>query len=294
MASIKFVGQWSKTWQEQFKIPKGYLLIKPKDIYKKNIGKVLTKLNEFQVKKNEIRDIDITIEYHYRKRTLDQNALMWALYQIEANEMNAGMQCVDDITPEYLYTSDLVIYAPRIEIKVNSDEYSYIKSEYEIEHETPIRDEKGNVAAYELQAILTSSKYTTVQMAQWVDRIFNRLAFNGVACTNPADIQDYWVKWRNMLNDEKITLHDDLLTNDEYRRLNPICEACGKFIGDGSGQLAHIQSKGSGGPDYTSNYLHLCNECHIETQHKKGYNHFLKLYPHLKFKVEVALRREYV
>lgn len=300
MATIKFIGYWAKQWQQKFKIPKGYILIKPKDIYLKNLLNKFNILYNFQEKKKELRELDINIEYHYKKRTIDQNNLLWALYEIESNEMNAGMSgdIKQNISTTELYENDLLTYAPRIIIKTSANELSFLKSQYRIEKENQIKDEKGNIKYYEITAILSTSHFTTIQMAKWIDRIFNRMAFNGITCTNPSEIHDYWIKWRQSLSDEKIILHDEVLIGDEYKSLNPTCEATGIFIGNGTGHLCHIQARGMGGDiigdkDYSSNWLHLCQEAHIQTQHQKGWIHFLKLYPHLKYKVETALRREY-
>lgn len=298
MANIKFTGFWSKSWQKQ--IPKGFILIKPKNQYIKRLAVILNKLNQFQDKKRELRELDITIEFHYKKRTLDQNALLWSLYEIEANEMNAGMSGDKKqmVTKDELYADDLKIYAPRIEIKATAENLSFLKSQYRIESERPIVDESGNIKYYFITAIISTSHFTTLQMAGWIDRMFNRMAVNGVNCTNPKEIYDYWVKWSQMKSDEKIILHDDILSGAEYKALNPICEATGNFIGDDSGQLCHIKARGMGGnpeeeKDYSSNWLHLCHEAHISVQHSIGWTYFLKLYPHLKYKVEMALKREY-
>jgi hypothetical protein len=286
MALIKFVANWSKSWAH----PKGYLLLKPKETYHKNMAIALNKLDEIQAKKEELKDIDVTIEIHYKKRTLDQNNLLWALYSIESNEINAGMKGTNSqmCSSQELYENDLVAYAPRIKMQVKNDYYDVIRSEYRVEDAKDYNNDTKVITC-----ILTTSKFNTKQMAEWIDRIFNRMAQNGVTVTNPAEIHDYWTKWKMMLNDEKIVLHDDILTEDQYKSLNPICEACSKFIGDGTGQISHIKTRGSGGADRASNYLHLCNACHIGTQHAKGFEYFLKLYPHLSYKILTALKREY-
>src|SRR4030042_2945507 len=213
MALIKFTANWSKSWEH----PKGYLLLKPKETYYKNMAIALNKLDEIQAKKEELKDIDVTIEIHYKKRTLDQNSLLWALYSIESNEINAGMKGTKSqmCSSQELYENDLVAYAPRIKMQVKNDYYDVIRSEYRIEDAKDYNNDTKVITC-----ILTTSKFNTKQMAEWIDRIFNRMAQNGVTVTNPAEIHDYWLKWKMMLNDEKIVLHDDILTEDQYRSLN--------------------------------------------------------------------------
>lgn len=291
MANCKLVGNWSKEYQKN--VSKGFLLLKVDDKFYKKTGKFLNKLNEFQEKKNELRELDITITYHYQKRTIDQNNLMWALYEIQANEMNAGQKgdSLQNITSEELYENDLLEYGPKIKLLVENDMVNMFKSQYKI-----IKQEDYNENIKILTAILTTSKFNTKQMAEWIDRIFNRLAFNGIEVTSPEEIHTYWQKWRNHLNSQKIILHEKKLTGEEYKKANPICEATGKYIGDGSGHLCHIKSRGMGGnqedyKDTPANWLHLCHEAHIEIQHQKGWSHFLKLFPHLSNKINQSLNK---
>ncbi len=308
MAKIKIKANWSAGWHENFNIPKGYLLFKYDPVYRKNLGKVLMKLEECQQKqykelyqqntkvKDEeyLRDLIVSIEYHYKKRTLDQNALMWSLYTIEANEMNGGMQGSKSqmVTADELYENDLNECGERETITTKNTEY--YRSEYKVVN---VHEEKDEF--YTMHVIRGTSKMNTKEMATWIDRIFNRIAENGVQVTNPGDIQLYWNEWRQHLNDNKITIHDKVLSQKEYKELNPICEACGAMIVD-IGQLSHIKAIGMGGdrtkePKYnhTSNWLHMCDECHNKIWHQKGIAAFLKQFKHLTYKVNTALAKEY-
>jgi hypothetical protein len=91
------------------------------------------------------------------------------------------------------------------------------------------------------------------------------------------------------------------MTKEEYKSYTPICEACGLFIQEGEGDLAHIQSIGMGNnrtkepkKNYTSNWLHLHREpCHLKDWHQDGIKNFLKKYKHLTYKVNTALKRKY-
>jgi hypothetical protein len=284
MAKISFIGNWSAEWQKLYEVPKGFLLVKPQQSYIKAIGEGLKKLNADQVKKSALRDMDVTFDIHYMKRTMDQNALLWALYEVEANEMNGGQSGKADhnVTAEEIYDNDLKEYAPRIEMFVGAGEYHWIKTEYrliEVEKYDKARDK------YYLKVIVTTSHFNTIQMANWINRIFNRVASVGVI--NGNDIRNYWLKWRNHLNTEKIVLHEDL-TEDEYRANNLICEACGS--GQGL-QLAHIRAGHHPEEHKAWNWLILCNDCHTGIQHSKGFSELLKIAPHLKNKIENALKK---
>jgi len=48
------------------------------------------RLRKAEMKKGELRLLKLIVDYHFKQRTLDQNALMWELYTIEAYAMNAG------------------------------------------------------------------------------------------------------------------------------------------------------------------------------------------------------------
>jgi hypothetical protein len=300
MSKINFTFFWDLKWQKEFNIPKGFLVIKPREIYKKNLGNYLKKLNELQEKKGELRELESEFEYHYQKRSIKQLHLSFALYTIEANEMNAGMQGSKEymVTANELYENDLKDYAPRVEIKIPEVQYNFYRSNYRVEKEVPIKNADNKIIGHHMILIESFRHFSTIQMAQWIDRQFNRMAVNGISCTNPGDIYYYWVKWKEFLNHDKIILHDQCLTLEEYRILNPICEATGRVLLKGEGHICHIKARGMGGnheqeKDYSSNLLHLCHEAHIEIQHKKGWSHFLKLYPYLKYKVETALKRNY-
>jgi hypothetical protein len=77
-----------------------------------------------------------------------------------------------------------------------------------------------------------------------------------------------------------------------------ICEACYKWIPDhevGGKSVRirphEIKSRGAGGKCVVDNQLQLCVDCH-RLYHQKGFRHFVRVYPHLKERVEKALGRD--
>lgn len=327
MPKGKIIANWSAAWHRKYNIPKGFILLRYDRLYRKSIGEELLKLDNFQNEKKQklvdsgkdfeekdyLRDIDIAYEYHFKKRTLDQNALMWPLYEIEANEMNGGDKGHKDqmVTAMELYEADLHNNGEREIITTKRKHLGQYLTEYRIILSV-VYNEKTyeDVQAFarmdvftetkiEIEVIRGTSQFDTVEMTKWIEMIFNRIAYHGIPVTNPKDIKSYWHKWKQMLNDNKIEIHDTVLTQAEYKALNPICEACGDVITSG-GELHHIKAVGMGNDrsdephrNYSSNWLHLCVNCHRSIYHQKGVNEFLKLYHHLTYKVKTALNRDY-
>ena len=280
---IKFTATWDKQ-------RKGNLLLDYKEKHEKEVDKFFSKLEALQIKKNELKELEVTVEYHYKKRTLDQNALMWSLYAIEANEQNGGVGGHADqvVTSSELYNADLDQHAKRATIFIAKEYFDSVSSSWKVVEKKPIY-KKEELYGYQATVMLTTSKMTTVQMAYWIDRIFKRLAYNGVQVADSSEIQNYWQKWRGFLNDNAITLHAEADSHKKYKRVNPICEATGVYLGDTGGHLAHIRSEGAGGADVSENWLHLSLHAHLVIQHQQGWEHFKKLFPHLKDKIEKAL-----
>jgi len=326
MPTVKFTGKWSAEEQAAYEVPKGYLLVKYDQRYRKAIGEAFLKLDSYQKKKRAKvteekgtaspddwqRELAVTIEFHYRKRTVDQNALMWALYEIEANEHNAGQLGHSNqmVKPMELYENDLYEWGEREIIETKRKNLAYYRDKYRVIKSVSVKGQEYSVdellqigmtddERIKIKAIRSTSMLNTKEMARWIDGLFNRIAHNGLNVTEPAEIESYWQKWRQSLNDEKIQLHDEVMSQKAYKLINPICEACGKYIGE-RGDLAHIKAIGMGGDrtkspekNYASNWLHLCPECHRIVWHEDGVGEFLKLNPHLRYKVETALKRDY-
>lgn len=294
MAQIVFRGYWSEDWQKE--IPKGIFGTKPDEVFKKPLGKFLNKLTEWQKKKGELIELKFTVDVHYKKRTIEQNNLLFALYTVEANELNAGMKGnrKQMVSVYELYEEDLKKHARIIPVILDPLQAMYIRREYKIVKEEQSAD--GKIILY---LMVSTSKMTTVEMAEWIDMVFNRIASMGCTVTNPAQIQDYWVQWRRFLNDSQVVLHEQPMTEAEYKALNPICEAHGSdcYLANGGGSLFHINAVGMGGnaeasKGFPSNWLHTCDTAHM-LWHNNGIENFLKLFPHLAYKINTAMKRDY-
>jgi hypothetical protein len=294
---IKFHGTWAR--EHQAKVPKGFVVFEASGAFAKKLRENFLKLKETEDKIAEKngrlikKELVISAEYHYRKVTLDQLALMWSLYDLEANEINGGENYRQGaITKEQIYQQDLEDHALVIELTVPEDSLKRILSEY---HHIIERNQVGKM--WHIKAYESASMMNVKRMSEWIERIFNRIAENGVEVNTSKDILSYWSKWRQHLNDSKIVLHSELkMTKDQYKTLNPMCEACGTYLAHGGGSLAHIKARGMGRgsspeKEVPGNWLHLCDPDHDLFDNGGGRVKFLKKYPHLKYKVEKAIRR---
>lgn len=329
MAGGMFQSKWSGRYHRDhdISIKDGFLLLKVEPRYLKALVEKLKKFDEFQEKKisklleknpnadieDAFRIIEWKYEYHYKKRTLDQNRLMWSLYEIEAYILNAGMEGHPDemITAEYLYHTDLLQYGEREQVYTKRKNLSYYRDEYTIEfvmldkQRLTVNEALQQIKDFDQKIVIEyirgSSKLDTREMADWIERIFNRIAYHGVPLEKSDKIKDFWIKQRDHLNKNQIVLNsDEIMTIEQYKAYRPLCEATGEFIANGGGELAHIQGFGMGGKrssepwkNYTWNWLHLKTEVHREIWHGKGVEFFLKQFPHLSYKVRTALKRRY-
>ena len=304
MSVLRMVVNWSARWQREFNIPKGFLLVRYHQKYRKNVGKALGKLDGDQEKRildlqtgviweEALRDIDMVMEIHYQKRTLKQNDLMWALYEIEANELNAGRKSADMETPEHIYQQDMEYFAPKMELQLKPEQVEILRRTYSMVKEVSRVEDKVAVVV-----TITSSHWNSKEMHDHLEMQFDRLSEAGVDLKASADISHYWFDWRQKLNDDKYLLHDEEYTTDQYRDLVKNCEACGQAVWheDVGSSVAHVKSVGMGGHRlykyHGSELMHLCDTDHAMYDNGQGKDKFLEEYPHLRYKVETGLRRE--
>jgi hypothetical protein len=305
MAIVKYLATWDGRETKARGLRQGEILLHAQPRYWKNLRKAFEKLHHKQQNRSRddptayvMYDIEVELDVLYKKRTLDQNALMWSLYEIEAAEMNAGaVDLMHEVTPGRLYAQDMEGIAPTVSLVVQARMLPDLAS-LGMSWRRAVPVEGTDLVTAEI--IRTSSKWTTVEMARHIQGQFNRLALSGVHLEKAADIGHYWVQFRQHVNDERIPLTDEKLTKDQYRALNPLCEGCGAFVGanmehpSGGGHVHHILSRGAGGAepelDWPANWLHLCPACHdVWNEKDGGVVEFIKVAPQCESKIRRAL-----
>jgi hypothetical protein len=301
MAICKYKATWNMEMQKEFKIPKGYIIHKIKEQDIEDARKEYKRLNEIQnkrKKKDENKkdiEIDITVEIHYKKRTPKMNSLSWGLYQMEAEFINYSLKGSREnyADAHRLYEHDVYIYGKRAEIENKPDIIKMIAKDYSFHKIEKLSDDKWKLIIWK-----SNSHMDTKEFAECIERQINRMAKIGIPMEYSANMKALFKDFKQAMNDNKIIIHDDIVSGRDYKILNPLCEACGNYIANEGGSLAHIKARGMGGnpekwKEYSSNWLHMCDTCHNLFDNGQGRDRFLKKFPWLKYKVETALLRKY-
>jgi len=204
-------------------------------------------------KPGDLPVLTFNMAFWYRKRSLDQNALYWAIMTILGFEVFGEFGHEEELHEEIL-----AIYAPRVDGPLTK-------------RPVPKRSKHLN----------------TVEFSRLIEGVFKELAEHGVEETG-SQIIGLYRDWQT-LREKEDPLEGSYKDAEEYRERVPYCEACLKYLGgEERGSMAHIVSRGAGGPDADWNYLHLCDEDHVLVQHSQGWEAFLERYPHLRWKWEKA------
>ncbi|GHT52946.1 hypothetical protein FACS1894106_2790 [Spirochaetia bacterium] len=244
---------------------KGYIVLKEVN----NQGKAL--IEKFFSTKNR-RDgyngkdfiVQVELDLPYQKRTFKQNSSVWILVTAIFQSMEGRLP--DEEEKYGLYLDLLEQYAEKV-----SNRFGGMR---------PVHISESN----------------SYEGARFIDGLLYHLA---TLCDLDTDTQSDvvsvlqdWENWRGNLEADPLDYADlactRLLTEEEWREKHRVSEASGS-----SGDIvrAHIVSRGADHPDIEMawNWLALLHDEHMD-QHQKGWDEFLRIYPHLKGKVDRARR----
>ena len=212
------------------------------------------------------RPIKLTIEIQYKEKSNMQLALYYSLCDIIANIMNGG-----EVGPNMVTKDEIDEGFKQMD--------GWPKKQLSQKVSVPI----------------LKRKMDRLQMSRVIELVFASLAEWGVPISTSADIAVYWREWNQFLSDNKMLRHEGReYTKEEYRSVNPVCEACGKYIAEGGGSQAHVISKGMGGRPTEKTWfkakdrMQLCDTCHALYDNGTGHADFLREYPWLEYKITEA------
>ena len=133
--------------------------------------------------------LTLTVEPERKGRSSSQNRLMWALLTIMADAYNAGR--TGGVTPEDCYLEMLEKYGAKVNyLEVPAGALDILRGCYRLVHVVEILD--GNRCTFKFTQ--GSSTFTTGEMKNLIDGIFDRLAEMGV---NDPVVTAYWQEWKD-------------------------------------------------------------------------------------------------
>lgn len=132
--------------------------------------------------------LTLTVEPERKGRSTQQNRLMWSLLTIMADHYNAGR--TGGVTPEECYLDMLQKYGAKVDyLEVPAGALDILRGCYRLVHVVEILD--GNRCT--VKCTQGSSTFTTGEMKNLIDGIFDRLAEMGV---NDPMVTAYWQEWK--------------------------------------------------------------------------------------------------
>lgn len=131
--------------------------------------------------------LTLTVEPEHHKRSTAQNSLMWALLTIMADHYNGGR--TGGVTPEDCYLEMLEKYGAKVDyLEVPAGALDILRGCYRLVHLVEILDNNRCT----VKCTQGSSTFTTQEMKNMIDGIFDRLAEMGVS--DPL-VTAYWQEW---------------------------------------------------------------------------------------------------
>lgn len=142
--------------------------------------------------RKEDKEFTSTITIKKNHRSLDQNALMWALLTIYADAQGGGRR--GSIEPEDIYMQMLAKYGVAEFIMTLPEAKSALESAFRVVKQVDTRDYNGKEMAV-FKCYYGSSKYDTKQMTDLIDGIFDELAQIGINVDTSRDVSGYYEDW---------------------------------------------------------------------------------------------------
>jgi hypothetical protein len=243
-----------------------YVLLKA--LYAKDnilVQQLFSTKKEWEARNQKEFFLTATLKLPHQRRTFKQNAAVWVLVTAIFESMEGRPP--DEEEKYNMYLDLLEVYADRVPNRLNGGT-------------RPIHISESN----------------SLEGSKFIDSLLFHLATEcelnyGIQTTVQEVLQD-WEEWKSGLeidysdySDCKQTL---MLTEKEWRAKHVYSEASGR---GGPIERAHIVTRGADAPDIEAswNWMALTPEEHAD-QHRRGWDEFLQVFPHLRGRVERARR----
>lgn len=204
---------------------RGYLLLEVEDEYRAKVGEEVKKIVKRQsdklaeavskwnsvppeqrgpepVYRDFLLDLELELNIHYAKRSIDQNARYWKIREIQANWVNGSpvsrrgyfSKLLPDgvVTPEDLHNSDIEAYCEKHEWTIwrrDRNKFARAVEFAEMGRVTKEMDVEGFPDKLRVIVTKTTSFFTTVEHIQWTTRVINEITDSGLLRADEAEFQ---------------------------------------------------------------------------------------------------------
>jgi hypothetical protein len=172
------------------------------------LKKLAGKVEENRIAGKDDIDLDITVDILYRKRSLEANALMWALYTLIAEALNRENKTRKPVTPQELYDEDMAVVAPKHRIECRAESVNFFTDILSRERGRirEITDHPEMEGWKVIEVWQTSSFWNTSQMSVHIERLLNTLDDMKITQHTNGDLKkvfDDFTEWRKKNADER-------------------------------------------------------------------------------------------
>jgi hypothetical protein len=228
------------------------------------IQKLFAKKDDWEKRNNKEYYLHVELNLQYQKRTFRQNSAVWVLVTAIFQSMEGRLP--DEEEKYSLYLDLLEEYADKVQGRFGKLRPAHI------------------------------SESNSLEGARFIDGLLYHLAtmceLDYGAQTSVIEVMQEWIEWRGALDKDPADYTDlqcsEMAPLEVWKEKRPYSEASGR---GGAIVRAHIVSQGADAADIEKswNWVALTWEEH-QLQHDIGWDEFLRIYPHLKGRVERAFR----
>ena len=208
------------------------------DKIRSELRKINVKNEDNASKGKEPVSLDVVIDIHYVKRSLDQNAWIWAAHELEANIVNGRKSAwtddqrirwrqSDSVTPEMIHSDYMEQYAPRGYIDVQP---GFVDAVRKMITETMGRvvsekwDEAKKCMTFEIWK--TSSYMNVAEFCQLAEKVEANLLAYGIDITNGQDfkvLSDSLKEIKSKAQEEGTKSRQVIESTDEVKQVDAKC-----------------------------------------------------------------------
>lgn len=143
--------------------------------------------------KNNKKALNISLEFAKKKRTIDQNAMLWALLTELAKCRNGGRK--GDISTEDVYYEMLNRYGIDTIVAVKEGAEKELLKAYKKVYVID-KYKQGKTVWTKCRCVVGSSNYTTVEFSNLIEGLLDEISIEGVENEETKFWENQWNLWR--------------------------------------------------------------------------------------------------